>query len=148
MNEALLVLALALIAQLPDDQPVPRDSIRYAVGGTMSGPMTLDIDLDDGSFTLSEPAKALSKGLRFTRGRLGQPTIQELRSLAGEAMRDGFIAARCRARDHVGLIPTDALRDLTVRLDGRVGSSPNDVDCWSEVAQALSAAAINAAHGR
>jgi hypothetical protein len=148
MNEALLVLALALFAQLPDNQPAPRDSLRYAVGGTMSGPMTLDIHLDDGSFTLTEPAKALSKELRITQGRVGEPTIQHLRSLAGEAMRDGFIAARCRTRDYVARIPTDAMRDLTVRLDGRVGSSPNDVDCWSDAAQALSAAAMNAAHGR
>ncbi len=148
MNGATLVLALALASQSPDDRPAPRDSLRYVVGGTMSGPMTLDVDLDEGGFTLSEPARALSKEQHLTQGRLDEPAIRRLRSLAREAMRDGFVAARCRVKGYLSQIPTDAMRDLTVQLGGQVGSSPNDADCWSEAAKALSAAAVSAAHGR
>ena len=148
MASWLIWAALIVPATAADGSP-PRNGIHYQLGGIMSGPIDLEIDLDTGRARLEELDRTAPKRTSTTRmQRLARRDLNRLQRLAARAIEGGLESKACRAARARGVVLPpimDTLTVMTITLDGHPHDAPVRSDCWSKATAAVQAAAYTTA---
>lgn len=145
----ILLVSVLLATEAAGVGAVQHDRLHYGLGGLMSGPVELDIDLTTGQFSLKETTPVKLSDVHQKQGQLDEITVAKLKRTAEVAIRIGFETKVCRRErtNHIFRMPImDALPAMTVKIGKRWESAPANAGCWSQAAENLSDEALNAAH--
>ena len=129
-----MIAALMVVTAAQAAAPVTgSDFVRYEVGGLMSGPYRLQVDLDTGDAEEEAVDRPGQGAVRSTkRYRLADNDLSSVRRGAAALILHDATAARCRRPGHLNLPPTmDALINLYVRYRGKDTAAGPDPSCLS-----------------
>ena len=143
-----LLLASSLVAAVAAD-PVLPSTVTYLLGGVVSGPYRVTVDLEAGRLSEAKPAAGVhgdgarvsAADLPETAGRaLTRAERDALRVLAAPVWRDGAARRACLE------FSLDALIQLTITAGGVERSSDAPSQCLTSDAVALQRAMLCAAN--
>ena len=143
-----LLLASSLAAAASADPTLP-GTVTYLLGGVVSGPYRLTVDLETGRLSEAKPAPGIhgdgarvsAADLPETAGRALTPAERDrLRVLAAPVWRDGAARRACLE------FSMDALVRLTITAGGVERSSDAPLQCLTSDAAALQRAMLCAAN--
>ena len=141
----MMLLALLAAAASP-----AAERLTYRMGGLMSTPIDLDLDLVTGTFSLKEgQPDAATQPLSDRHGRLDAATLAGIRRLAAQGVVSGFETTDCRrraARGEIIMPIMDAMPSMAVSIGGRWVAAPVNIGCWTSAANDLAGASYEAAH--
>jgi hypothetical protein len=123
-------------------------SVHYNVGGLMSIPSTIDIDLATGNTSVNE-AKMPHEPLIYSKTRLSQDQLIQIYSMIQEVLKNGMESDACLQRRRSGnFMPSqiDAVIMLSVTVPNGSAVAPADPGCWNDSAQKLAGAIYSDAH--
>lgn len=134
-------------AWLMDDPTRARNRLTYHVGGILSAPLNVDIDLDSGRYAF-ESQEYARPDLRSSRsGILDKQALISLRRLAGATIASGMEKPECResaAQRAMRPPQSDAILDFYVLMDGKEAYAPDRGNCWTTAADELRTTALAA----
>ena len=125
--------------------------IEYSLGGVMSGPLDIKMDLGTGRFSVND-----KRGLR--QGQLSEAALAEIRNLAGASLSAGLRSQECVEKDRMrqemrqkGIsVPfdppiMDAINVMNVRMGEKTDSTGyGHGECFSPEAKPVLKAVMSA----
>ena len=98
----LLTVGALVMGIVQADAPQSHDRLTYEMGGLMSTPTKVGLDLTTGDFDLREGGQHINVEVRRTHGRLTTSTLANVKRYVALAMTKGLKTASCRREERKG----------------------------------------------
>lgn len=144
-----LIIGALVIGAAQYDAPMSHDRLTYGMAGLMSTPTDLDLDLNTGEFSLQEGGQLPNPTVQQTHGRLNPSALAGIRKSATLALSKGLKTGACRRAEKRGAIMMpimDAMPKMGIKLGSQWRTAPVNISCWSEAANELAGAVLDAVH--